>query len=816
MANNDIIRHNDIAEDGVLKPLQAELKETIKILNELDSDLIKIATDLKKALQSEGFGSEDALKKFNNQVTLSNEVLKQSIVVKNETIKTEAAYVVAVSSNTDALDDNRVALEKLKKENKEDAKLRSDQVGAYEKLAIALAKNKREYKDLFIAQKEGTTRAKELKAAIDSMEVSIRSADAQVHQHQRNVGNYGNSFNGLSNSVNQLTREMPAFANSAQTGFMAISNNLPILADAINDLKLKNAALNAEGKKGVPIWQSVAGSLFSWQTAMGVAITVLTVYGKEIGNFFKSLLGLETKTKDQIEAEKKLADARNQAIESTSKQIVSIEGLVKILQTEGYDNQAKIQAYKELQTLIPSLTNLTYEQALSQGVLNESIERELKLIDLRAELQVLNEQVVANKKAELQKKQEQDFQKAYNLEQEKIKLLKFQAAAAKDLSVIFTLADELRIKEIDEELKYLRLSASEKASLVQEQILLLENEGDVQKQNTKNAMDAAKNLSKVKKEVYKDGNKQLLDENDKFAEQLRRQEFEDAKQAYEANQKEFEDTFAQLEKESTLEQEAQWRADEREKQMLVDSQKEKQTILNKTFQLTKSILDKENAMKMKSIEQDIQASQRREDQLRAIAAKGAQSSQENLAFELRKQAELEAKRDKQIKKQIQQERALAILKAFSSGNVTDAKNLSNLIPSFKDGTENTGRVGDPLDADGGRLAILHNEERVFTKEQNKKIGSMSNEAAANILSTFNLLNATSFDKMPMANHVNDDRHINKLDEVASKIDELNNTIKNRPVSRNEFDEVEKLTRHVVTEGLKTTITSKKVGGLYRG
>jgi len=454
MANNDIIRHNDIAEDNVLGPLRSEIALTVQELNKLDADLIKMATDLKKSLGANALSTSEDINKFSQQVEYSTEVLKQSVTVKNNIIKTEAMMVNAVTETNKTLVEERVALEQVNKTIKDNAKLNSDQVGAYDKLAITLNRAKKEYKDLFILQKEGSVRAKELKASIDSMEVSIRAADAQVHQHQRNVGNYGNSFNGLSNSVNQLTREMPAFANSAQTGFMAISNNLPILADAIGQLREKNAQLNAEGKKGVPIWQSVAGSLFSWQTAMGVAITVLTVYGKEIGNFFKSLLGLETKTKDQIEAEKKLVDARNQAIESTSKQIVSIEGLVKILQTEGYDNQAKIQAYKELQTLIPSLTNLTYEQALSQGVLNESIERELRLIDLRAELQVLNEQVVANKKAELQKKQEQDFQKAYNLEQEKIKLLKFQAAAAQDLSVIFTLADELRIKEIDEELKY--------------------------------------------------------------------------------------------------------------------------------------------------------------------------------------------------------------------------------------------------------------------------------------------------------------------------------------------------------------------------
>ena len=97
-------------------------------------------------------------------------------------------------------------------------------------------------------------------------------------------------FNGLSNSINQVSRELPAFAFSAQTGFLAISNNLPILADEITNLRKANEALAAQGKSTIPIWQQVATSLFSWQTALSLGISLMVIYGKELGAFFSSLL----------------------------------------------------------------------------------------------------------------------------------------------------------------------------------------------------------------------------------------------------------------------------------------------------------------------------------------------------------------------------------------------------------------------------------------------------------------------------------------------------------------------------------------------
>lgn len=119
-------------------------------------------------------------------------------------------------------------------------------------------------------------------------------------------------FNGLSNSINQVSRELPAFAFSAQTGFLAISNNIPILVDEINNLRKANAALNAEGKASVSVFKQVVSSLFSWQTALSVGISLSVLYAKEIGNFFKELF----KGKEAFNAAKISLEALNKAYDS--------------------------------------------------------------------------------------------------------------------------------------------------------------------------------------------------------------------------------------------------------------------------------------------------------------------------------------------------------------------------------------------------------------------------------------------------------------------------------------------------------------------
>lgn len=133
---------------------------------------------------------------------------------------------------------------------------------------------------------------------IQKLDKLLKEQDAKMGIYGRNVGNYASHWDGLGNAINQLSREMPAFAVSMQTGLLAISNNLPILADEIARIKRENVELTQSGQKAVPVWKQVVGSLVSWQTLLSVGVTLLTVYGAKIFDFAADLL----KSKDASKA----------------------------------------------------------------------------------------------------------------------------------------------------------------------------------------------------------------------------------------------------------------------------------------------------------------------------------------------------------------------------------------------------------------------------------------------------------------------------------------------------------------------------------
>ena len=169
--------------------------------------------------------------------------------------------------------------------------------GLYAKMEIKLKSLQLVYRDLAVKKEAGIklTDREELSyeryvKRIKQYDDALKATDASMGKHQRNVGNYKKGFNEMSNAVNQLTREAPAFAWNLQTGFMAISNNIPILVDAFENAKIKNQELTASGQKAIPIWKQFASALFSWHTILSVGITLLTVYGDEIVEFFDSLI----------------------------------------------------------------------------------------------------------------------------------------------------------------------------------------------------------------------------------------------------------------------------------------------------------------------------------------------------------------------------------------------------------------------------------------------------------------------------------------------------------------------------------------------
>lgn len=161
-------------------------------------------------------------------------------------------------------------------------KATSDEIDNYQRLDAAYKKAVKSAQDLGAQYGANSKQFLTAANAAKELDTKLKAIDSAVGKYGRNVGNYASGWNGLANSVNQLTREAPAFANSLNTGFMALSNNIPILADEINNLKIRNQELAASGKPTESILKTLAGALFSWQSALSVGVTLLTVYGAKL------------------------------------------------------------------------------------------------------------------------------------------------------------------------------------------------------------------------------------------------------------------------------------------------------------------------------------------------------------------------------------------------------------------------------------------------------------------------------------------------------------------------------------------------------
>lgn len=151
----------------------------------------------------------------------------------------------------------------------------------------------------------------------------------------------------LKMQFSQVARELPSLAMGPQMFILAISNNLPMLADAIADVRKQNELLKASGQKSVPVWKQLAGAVFSWQTALVAAISLGIVYGKEIGSWVSSLFKTKEETLSLTEAQKKLNKEFLSVESEIGKQIVTITSLSDRWKVLGDDMEAKKKFIRE-------------------------------------------------------------------------------------------------------------------------------------------------------------------------------------------------------------------------------------------------------------------------------------------------------------------------------------------------------------------------------------------------------------------------------------------------------------------------------------
>lgn len=150
--------------------------------------------------------------------------------------------------------------------------------------------------------------------SMDPLYKEVSRLEALMGRHQRNVGNYAGSFGMLQMSVQQVARELPSLAINLNTFFLAISNNLPMLADQIKIARDEYKALKQEGQAAVPVWKQIGKSLFSWQMILVGAVTALSLYGKEIADWVKNI----GKSRDELEKEAKQMERNKYLMEQNA------------------------------------------------------------------------------------------------------------------------------------------------------------------------------------------------------------------------------------------------------------------------------------------------------------------------------------------------------------------------------------------------------------------------------------------------------------------------------------------------------------------
>ena len=291
-----------------------------------------------------------------------NAVIEQQIKDFADLNEKLAKVTVTRGSSTKGITEETIAQRELNKEKTLEATASNEQIGAHARLD---AKHKQAVKlaqDLAITTNRTGKAYEDAKNKANEYGKQLRVVDTDIGKHTRNVGNYASSWNGLGNSINQLTREAPAFANSVQTGFMALSNNIPILTDELGVLIAKNKALQESGKPTESILKTVAGAFFSWQTAISLGVTILTVYGAKIIDTIFGLTELEKK-------QKAYNDSILEANTQTTDEIAKLQSLISIVNdnTESHKNQKL--AYDEIKKTLPGLKSMTVEQAISTGEL---------------------------------------------------------------------------------------------------------------------------------------------------------------------------------------------------------------------------------------------------------------------------------------------------------------------------------------------------------------------------------------------------------------------------------------------------------------
>jgi DNA repair exonuclease SbcCD ATPase subunit len=370
------------------------------------------------------------------------------------------------------------ALKKLRKEYSDNIKIEGVAADSLVSLRKQLSLLNAEYDRLSASDRKAAI-GTDLQKQIQSLNTEISAAEQATGRYQRNVGNYASAWNGLGMSVQQVARELPSLAIGWNTFFLAISNNLPMLANELKKasaeykaFKAAVAAGNNDVAKVTPVWKQLISSIFSWQTALVVAITMLSVYGKDIIEWTKNLFGADTAQKRLNESLKEfnnlvekgqanaklLFDAVKRTEEGTQGRANAIREINKAygeylpyLLSEKSSLDELNNAYKVVTKSIQEATAAKVQQKAIDEATEDSIKNQVSIMD-DLEKSVSKTYGIANQQlsSEIVKGFRDSIEESYNQGENSIKAASEAIAKIRDK---YQIKDPLALANLGNELK---------------------------------------------------------------------------------------------------------------------------------------------------------------------------------------------------------------------------------------------------------------------------------------------------------------------------------------------------------------------------
>lgn len=372
--------------------VQAQAKAYDELAKEIDSVMGTRSQNIKRMIDEQ------------NAIRLINEEIKKLTKFQTGNSTLTNTQQKRLEQLNNSLLTHKAALSDVRQTLMNNVKLDNSATTSMNGISQSLSRMRIAYREL-TEEERNSPFGKELLASIQQADAKIKELDATIGNHQRNVGNYAKGYNGLNMSVQQIVRELPSAAMGLNMFFLAISNNLPILTDEIKRAKAANEELKVSGQKGIPVWKQVVSSLFSWQSALMVGITLLTVHGDKVWEWAKRIIVGESAAEKMKKTLIELNEIEKNAYATQIKTRMELYGIISSIEKFNGTKEQEKQKIDELNSKYGSIfgaynnlaqwydvlinkgdayINSLFAQAKAQSYIQKAMEAEQKIRDIKA------------------------------------------------------------------------------------------------------------------------------------------------------------------------------------------------------------------------------------------------------------------------------------------------------------------------------------------------------------------------------------------------------------------------------------------------